>query len=110
MARSALRFLKASSTATSWMQYCQRMAGSLSIRLGAQQIAAFAAADLAQPASVEGKGEAGRGRLDLDVNQAPADRSLGASGSQLHQQLLAGGLHCGEFVEASPQPFQLSPA
>ena len=80
-------------------------------KIGAQQIAVFAAADLAQLASVEGKGEAGRGRLDLDVNQAPADRSLGASGSQLHQQLLAGDLHCcGEFVEASPQPFQLPPA
>jgi hypothetical protein len=43
-------------------------------KIGTQQIAAFAAADLAQLVSVEGEGEGGRGFLDLDVDEAPSDR------------------------------------
>src|SRR5205085_4826025 len=60
-------------------------------KIGTQQIAAFAAADLAQLVSVEGEGEGGRGFLDLDVDEAPSDRGLGAGGPEFHQQLLAGG-------------------
>src|SRR5277367_5276869 len=60
--------------------------------IGAQQIAAFTAADFTQLAAVEREGEVGRGLLDRDVGQAPGDRSLGTSGPQLHQQLF--GLCC----------------
>src|SRR5215831_5786975 len=74
--------------------------------IGAQQIAAFAAADLAELASVEGEGEVGRGLLDLDVDEAPSGRGLGTGGPELHQQLLARELHRGEFAQAAPQPFQ----
>src|SRR5271155_4575239 len=48
--------------------------------IGAQQIAAFTAADFTQLAAVEREGEVGRGLLDRDVGQAPGDRSLGTSG------------------------------
>src|ERR1700691_5296777 len=53
--------------------------------VGAQQVAPFAPADLAQLFAVEREGEAGCGLGDLDVDQAPSGGRLGTRSAQLHQ-------------------------
>src|SRR5580693_4379449 len=70
--------------------------------IGAQQIAAFASAHLAQLGAIEREAEGGAFGRNSDIDEAPGRPCLGARGAELHEQFLTIKLHGGDLLEAPP--------
>ena len=74
----------------------------LPTQIGAQQIAAFAPAHLAQLLAIEREAERGALRSHLDIDQAPRRRRLGPRGAELHEQSSRLRSHGGDLLEPRP--------
>src|SRR5271154_2108221 len=96
--RSSFMVLKAASISTRPPQLGRVFAGEI----GAQQIATFAPADLAQPGAIEREAEGSALLRHHNIDQTPGRRSLGARGAELHEQFLAVEIHGGDLFEARP--------
>ena len=70
--------------------------------IGAQQVTAFAPPRLSQLFAIEREDEAGVLLVELDVDQAPCGRRLGARRAEFHQELFARDLHGGNLPEPLP--------
>jgi hypothetical protein len=68
--------------------------------IGAQQIAAFAAACDTQLVAIEPIAERGAIRGDVDSDQAPRRWRLLPRGAELHEQLFTRQPHCRKLLEA----------
>src|SRR5262249_2857264 len=82
----------------------------LSTQIGAQQVAPFAAARLAQLVAVEREAEGCLVGRHFDIDQTPCRSGSGARGAELHQQFFARDvLHPRDLLETRPQPLELTP-
>jgi len=79
-------------------------------QIGSQEIAALAAPDRSELVAIERICHRSGLVVDLDLDETPSRRRLGARRAELHQPLLARHVHGGEFLQSRPQPFELPPA
>src|SRR5258708_34376160 len=71
-------------------------------QIGAQEIATFAPAHLAQLLAIEREAEGGALGGYLDIDQSPSRPRLGTRGAELHEQFLAFEVHGGDLPQPRP--------